>query len=114
MIVKDWIKYEDAKNFTDNKIGGFGGFFNDGMRWEDYIETFTDKAKIYVEALRYEIVNKNLKFTGRDHQSSNHENAPLFEDDTTATYSMRAWGDLMAAIWSQQEDKDYCYMDFYM
>ena len=39
---------------------------------------------------------------------------PLFSDGKVATFSFRGWGDLMAAIWSEAEDKDYGYMDFYM
>jgi hypothetical protein len=31
-----------------------------------------------------------------------------------ATFSYRGWGDIMAAIWSEEENKDYNYMDFYM
>ena len=117
MKVINWICYDESKNYKENGIGGLGGFFNfqtSGMRWKDYIENFTEDGKIYVEALRQEILNKDLKFTGAEHQSSNDNNVPLFEDNTVATYSMRAWGDLMAAIWSEKENRDYCYMDFYM
>lgn len=116
MKIIDWVDYEDAgENYVDNLIGGLGGFFNwekKGMRWKDYIEEYPDeKDKIYIEALRKEIVKNNLKFTGHVHQ--NGLGVPLFEDNTVALYSYRAWGDLMAAIWSEEENKDYCYMEFY-
>lgn len=117
MIVKDWINYDNTQQYQENGIGGLGGFFNfqtSGMRWKDYIETFElERDIIYIEALRYEIVNKNIKEAGSWHQNSG-VGVPLFEDDTIAKYSYRAWGDLMAAIWSEQENRDYCYIDFYI
>ena len=117
MKVVNWISYDESENYAYNNIGGLGGFFNftnKGMRWKDYINNFLEGDKVYVEALRQEILDKNLRFCGNDHQADNFEGVPVFEDNTVATYSYRAWGDLMAAIWSEKEDKDYCYMDFYM
>jgi len=117
MKVTNWISYSEAENFKNNNVGGLGGFFNfqqKGMRWKDYIDIFTEDDKFYVEALRQEILDKNLRFCGNDHQADDFDGTPLFKDNTVATYSYRAWGDLMAAIWSEKEDKDYCYMNFYM
>lgn len=37
---------------------------------------------------------------------------PVFSDGTVSRMSFRAWGDFMAAVWSEEEDKDYCYVDF--
>jgi hypothetical protein len=28
--------------------------------------------------------------------------------------TFRAWGDFMDAVWSEEEDRDMSYMDFYM
>jgi hypothetical protein len=42
------------------------------------------------------------------------EGVPVFEDETISTFSYRAWGDLLSAIWSEEENKDYNYMAFYM
>ena len=39
---------------------------------------------------------------------------PLWSNGKVDTYSFRSWGDLMAAVWSTEENKDYGYMDFYM
>ncbi len=38
----------------------------------------------------------------------------MFNDGTAGMFSFRAWGDLMAAIWAEHENRDYGYMDFYM
>lgn len=111
MKVVDWIAYADCENYTDS-VGGLGGFFKDGMRWKDFIGSYTDKAKPYYEAIRQDVIKKGIRITGERHQYSDN-GVPLFEDNTVGTFSYRAWGDLMAAIWSEHEDKDYCYMDFY-
>lgn len=116
MKVTSWISYEEAQSYPDNKIGGMGGWFNfheKGQRWKDYIGIFEPQAHIHIEALRESIIENNIRTGGDDHQQSDN-GVPLFSDGTVATYSYRAWGDLMAAVWSEVEDKDYNYMDFYM
>lgn len=114
MKVIKWISYDEAENYTSNSfVGGLGGFFENGMRWKDYEDGYTPEALQFIAALRKEILEKSLKISGEQHQYK--ENcAPLFEDGTVALYSYRAWGDLMAAIWSEEENKDYSYFDFYM
>lgn len=109
MNVKDWISYDDAEG-KDITIGGLGGFFQDGMRWKDYVY---DESEPHLQALRRAILKNNIKITGEKHQEDDN-GVPLFEDGKVGLYTYRAWGDLMAAIWSEAEDKDYCYMDFYM
>lgn len=116
MKVIDWISYDEACKLPES-VGGMGGFFNwdkKGMRWKDYIERFNDVAKPYLEAIRESVISLNIRKGGNWHQSSSHDGCPLFEDNTSATFSYRAWGDLLAAIWSEHEDKDYDYMHFYM
>lgn len=51
---------------------------------------------------------------GGDWHQSDACGCPVFSDGTTALFSYRAWGDIMAAIWSEHDGKDYGYMDFYM
>jgi ABC-type glycerol-3-phosphate transport system substrate-binding protein len=110
--VIEWIGYEDAENDLRASVGCWGGFFQRGMRWKDYFESMDDELKPYVTAMFDEVKKKNLKFSGRDHQYT-WNGVPLFSDGKTALFSARGWGDLMAAIWSEVENKDYCYMDFY-
>lgn len=109
MKVISWGRYND----TDNRvIENSGGYFDDGMRWKDYICNWDDEAIPYIEALRQEILDKGIRYTGEQHQYAD-DGMPIFEDQTVATFTFRAWGDLMAAIWSEAENKDYSYMDFY-
>ena len=110
--VKKWISYDDAEKY-DESFGGLGGFFKKGMRWIDYIGRIKDDVKPYAEAIKISVIKRGSLLTGDDHQYSSI-GVPLFDDNTVATFSYRAWGDLMAAIWSEEENKDYTYMDFYV
>lgn len=114
-----WISYDKAMELLnmsilqDNHIGGLGGWFQRGNRWKDYKKAFKKYAHPYQEALRKSIIERNLRYCGNDHEEL-EDGVPVFSDFTVATYSYRAWGDLMAAVWSTQENKDYSYIDFYM
>jgi hypothetical protein len=110
--VETMIDYNEADELEQN-LGGFGGFFNLGMRWHDYIDRLNESEKLYAEAFREYVVANQLKQGGDWHQNSD-QGAPLFSDNTSATFSYRAWGDIMAAIWAEEEQRDYHYMDFYM
>lgn len=114
MKVVDWISYDDAKEREECGIGGMGGWFGMDQRhsWEDYVDIWFDEAKPYVIALRDSIVERGIRESGDWHQDSD-EGVPLFEDGTVATYSFRAWGDLLAAVWEGVDRLPYCYMDFY-
>lgn len=100
--------------WTDNgkkdKVGGLGGFFKDGYRWKDYIDTRPEEHKPYYEALRKFIVENKIRITGQEQDNL----AITFNDDERASFSWRGWGDFMAAVWSEEENKDYHYMNFYM
>jgi len=80
---------------------------------EDYIENWDHEVTPYLEAIRRSVIKNGFRLTGEDHQYRDC-GVPLFEDLTIAEFSFRAWGDLMAAIWAEEENKDYHYMDFYM
>ena len=108
-VVK-WISAGKANKYKS--IGWMGGFFQNGMRWKDYIEGFNKKGKQYVEAVRKDVIKKGIKLTGSEHQN-NIAGTPLFNTKEVMSLSFRAWGDLMAAIWAEKENKDYCYMNFY-
>lgn len=76
---------------------------------EDKMLGFTfDQA--YEDVLVEYIKEHNIRRGGDWHQ----DNVPLFDDGNTIAYSMRAWGGLLADIWSEVDGKDYNYMDFYM
>lgn len=123
ITVVDWIGAGEA----DGKIvsiGGMGGWFNggaihgdppkaEGHRWADYVDALKPELIPYAEAIRESVIELQLKITGEQHQYS-ESGVPLFSDGTIGSFSYRAWGDIMAAIWSDIDDKDYDYMKFYM
>lgn len=112
--VESWISYFEADEY-EKSIGGWGGWFNGeekGQRWKDFIEAVEPIKRPYYEAVREAAILHGLRFSGSIHQQSEN-GAPLFDDDTVGQFTMRAWGDLMAAIWSEEDDEDYSYMDFY-
>lgn len=110
----EFITYGEAEEKEENGLGGMGGWFSDGHRWEDYIDGYNDEGKQLLEELRRAIIKNGIRCTGDQHQHSGYRSVPLWSDGKVDTYSYRAWGDLMAAIWSTEDDKDYSYMDFYM
>lgn len=111
MKVIKWISYDEAEQKISS-IDRMGGFFGNGMRWSDYIAN-SSVALLHLDALRAEIIAKDIRITGQGHQYADN-GVPVFEDGTVGLFSYRAWGDLMAAIWSTEENKDYNYMEFYM
>ena len=118
MKVKDWISHEEAERdkYEEAPCGTFGGWFNfdeKDLRWKDYLAIWEPQVVPYIEAIRESVIRKGLRLTGEQHQYSSR-GVPMFEDNTVGMYTYRGWGDLMAAIWSEEEDKDYNYMDFYM
>ena len=112
MKVIGWIDDDETEEWMDQSIGGLGGFFERGMRWKDYVDMYNEKGKEYAEALRLAILVRGLRYNGSQHQND-PEGVPVFSDGTIATFSFRAWGDLMAGVWSDADDQDYSYMDFY-
>jgi hypothetical protein len=120
ITVVDWICDDDAGQ-REVALGGWGGWFgykengetreNAHHRWKDYIEDLRPECIPYAEALRDECVKHNIRITGLQHQNDSN-GVPVFSDGKIGSFSLRAWGDVMAAIWSEAEDKDYNYMDF--
>lgn len=109
-----WISNEEAES-KQRSIGGMGGYFDKGMRGQkDYFDDINPECKDHYAALRKNIIENKIRITGEIHDSDSDDAVPLFSDDTVAQFSWRGWGDLMAAIWSEEENKDYTYMDFYM
>ena len=118
------VKWVPLKEVSDKEvaIGGAGGFFNAGMihedvdkmgmRWNDYLKYLSEEEKPYAEAIRSKVITDSLRIDGMGHQHGGY--TPLFDDGTIGFFSLRSWGDIMAAIWSDEEDKNYSYMEFYM
>lgn len=106
-----WTSGEACEKEGRDDIGCMGGFFQDGMRWKDYLERggLPDE---YAEAMRRAVIKDNIRKDGGWHQM-NDKGIPLFTDGKCALMSLRAWGDLLAAIWSEHDGCDYDYLDFY-
>lgn len=61
---------------------------------------------------RKSAVAHKIKATGEQHQYDGI--TPVFSDGSTFAMTFRSWGDFMAAVWSEEEDTDMSYMDFYI
>lgn len=124
MKIEKWITYEEAADKEENGLGGMGGWFGaryEGHkllgwdahhRWKDYLDNFKPEAHPMLEELRRSILENKIRCTGAEAQNG-YEAIPLWDNGKVDTYSMRAWGDLMAAVYSEEENHDYTYMDFY-
>ena len=107
--VVNWSEYDAPEDAAS--IGWWGGFFENGMRWKDYVENFDPEVHPYLEAARKSAVDTKIKATGMEHQYRGI--TPVFSDGRYFAMTFRAWGDFMAAVWSEEEDRDFSYMDFY-
>ncbi|MHB8276395.1 MAG: hypothetical protein ACYDIA_01910 [Candidatus Humimicrobiaceae bacterium] len=114
IIIIRWITNNEARSKEENGFGGLGGFFEKGMRWKDYKEQWIPGIHPMLETLRKSIVKNDIRWTGEEMQENGYDTVPLWSNGKVDTYSWRAWGDLMAAVWSEKENKDYSYIDFYM
>lgn len=120
--VVDWLSETDAEGKPESvsALGGWFGFrrsepggelFRERVshRWADYLDNWEESWHPHLEALRRAIVRGGIRNGGNWHQDFG---TPLFSDGTIGAFSMRAWGDLMAAVWSEEEGCDYTYCDF--
>lgn len=108
-----FINREEAKNKPENNLCLLGGWFTDGMRWEDYLSRCDPSVHHRLESLRQAIIEHDIRCTGAQHTDEGDGCIPLYEDGTITIYSWRGWGDLMAAVWSSHDNKDYHYMEFF-
>jgi len=108
-----WVSTADVELRDLVDIGGWGGDIQTGDRWKDYIADVNERYLAHHEALRSAIIARGLRRGGDWHQNS-PDGVPVFDDGAVGTFSFRAWGDLLAAIWAGVDRRDYSYMDFYM
>lgn len=95
-----WIAYDDSGAYPES-IGGMGGWVK-GSGWDEYIDAIKEEYRPYYEALRKSIIELDIRRGGFWHQQSG-EGVPQFNDQTIGSFSMRAWGDLMASIWNTED-----------
>lgn len=107
--VVDWISYEAAEKLP-RAVGALGGLWR-AQLWEEYLEDWSPEVHPYLEAIRKAVVERKIWEDGWWHQGNG---CPLFSDNTAGCFSMRAWGDLISAIWNTELGrKDYFYNDFH-
>ncbi len=117
-ITVTWGDAKDVPNFGSGSfIGGLGGWFKEGMRWDDYLADLKDhdnedQVEMF-EALRRSMIEHRIRHGGDWHQVD-PRGTPIFSNGWFGSFSYRAWGDLSAAVWSSADGQDYAYMDFYM
>jgi hypothetical protein len=111
-----WQSHESL----DTHEGGFnldnlGGSYNfqEGMRWPDYLAGYAAEWHPYVEAIRQSILERQV-WAGGDWHQYNAAGAPVVAGGYFMTCSFRSWGDLLAAVWSSELNRDFSYLDFYM
>lgn len=111
-----WTGYEDAEENVYSSVGSWGGYFNlkdKGLRWVDYMANLDRDLRPYAQAVYDDIQISKRKISGHDHQYS-EDGVPVFSDGKAGLWSQRGFSDLMSAIWSDIDDKDYSYLDFYL
>lgn len=94
------------------ELNWWGGFFERGMRWKDYLDNFEKELHPYLEAARRSAVENQIRAKGPEHQYEGV--TPVFSDGAYFALTFRAWGDFMAAVWAEEDNTDRHYMDFYM
>lgn len=72
-----------------------------------------EEVRQIVQLIGDEVVKYGYSFSGQEHQNA-LTGVPVFSDGTCLRASMRAWGQIMAAIYSSVEGVNLSYMDFYM
>jgi hypothetical protein len=109
MKVVKWLTNAETVQYPTSIKAVEGGIFKNGMRWNHYIKIWKNVIDIErLNALRTFIVTYKIRTYKNGCNNANF----LFDDNTMGCFTLRAWGDLLAATWSQEEDKDYTYEDF--
>lgn len=108
-----WKSFPPERPEGTSNFGGCGGFFDRGMRWKDYLDrAFYAEDHARMEELRAAIVGRPVWRDGSWHQDQADAGMPVWDDGAVFWASQRAWGDLLAAVWSTVLDQDFWYGDF--
>lgn len=75
--------------------------------------TTQEELSLMIELIKQDILKNGYRFSGEEHQNA-LTGVPLFSDGTCFRASMRAWGTIMAMIYSDVDGINYPYMEFYM
>jgi hypothetical protein len=110
-----WQSYDTLETLEGFNLDNLGGSysFKEGMRWLDYLAGYAPEWHPYVEAIRHAIIEGKVWAGGDWHQDSSH-GVPVVAGGHFMGCGFRSWGDLLAAVWSSELNRDFSYMDFYM
>lgn len=113
LTVVDWVAYDSTNSSLEAPLPVLGGWFGVKRRntWADYEKDLLAEAVPYALAMKEAVVAAGIREGGDWHQD---EGVPVFSDRRVLRMSYRAWGDLLAAIWSDADGLPYSYMNFYM
>ncbi len=111
MKVERWAAYDEAEHMPEAPLSGLGGWVK-GHSFADYLENIPVECHVYAIAFRDAVVERGLKETGFWHQNA-EDGVPVYTDGTVSLVSMRAWGDIMAAVANGDAQGVHCYLDFY-
>ncbi len=107
MKIDRWISFDEADGMSE-AVGGMGGVW-DGMDRAEYLATWLPEARPYIEAI-WSALDERGAMSGQEHQDSG---VPVFDDGKVASFSMRGWGDLVAAWWNSahpdEPRRSYCH-----
>lgn len=106
LTIVEWVGEETIpdEGFGDDALvrGWCGGVAGGYASWEAYLSDCPEADHPRLEVLRDHLVATDMRNGGLWHQ---REGIPKFSDGSVLFLSMRAWGDLMSAIWG---GGDYC------
>lgn len=112
ITITHWLPFKEAQ-LLPQIPWGWVREFPDPCDWPTYLDCIAPDTAPYVSALRAAIIAQNIRFGGDWHQNAPN-GAAIFSDGKSFCTSMRAWGRLLAAIWTSEDGSSYRYVDFYM
>ena len=109
-----WVDEDDPRAKGEASCWGFGGWV-EGEGWPAFIDDIREPHQAHYEALRRSIVRNRIWEEAYWHQGQDGEaHIPVFSDGTVGSFTLRSWGDLLAAVWNTALGRsDLGYMSFY-
>lgn len=107
ITVDHWLSFDEAKALNlPAAVHSMGGI-DASLTRAQYLADFYPAAHPYIEAIWRALDDVGV-ISGAAHQEIR---TPVFSDGTTGAFSMRAWGDLVAAWWNDRHPDaltNYC------
>lgn len=100
-----WFGYKQAKDRAEGE-----GLTHNGDRWKNYLAAMSPSIHVYLELWRSAVIARGLRHGG--FWAQHGDSVAVYSDGRYTDPGMRCWGDMMAAVWSEHENKNYGYADF--